>query len=247
MSDHILTTLDNHLLTIQMNRPEKKNALTREMYAAMAAALHAAEADDDIRVVLFTGTGGCFTSGNDLMDFINLPAPDEPRPVEDFLRTISTYKKPLVAAVNGLAIGVGVTMLMHCDFVYAAENARFRLPFVNLGVVPEAGSSLLLSHLVGARKAAELLMLGDWFDASKAVDLNFVNTLVANEQLLTYTLAQIDKLLAMPPEALRLTKELLKRPLADALQETIDIELRYFADRLQSAEAQAVFMKMMQR
>lgn len=247
MTNEIIITQQDQLLTIQMNRASKKNALTRAMYAQMAAALQQAADDDSIRVVLFTGVDDVFTSGNDLMDFINLPAPGEPRPVEDFLHGIATFKKPMVAAVNGLAIGVGTTMLMHCDFVYAADSARFRLPFVNLGVVPEASSSLLLSHLVGARKAAELLMLGEWFDAQTAAELNFVNTVVPAADLLDHTHTQINKLLALPPEALQITKQLLKRPHAAATLETMQVEGQLFQERLQSAEAQAIFMKMMQR
>lgn len=247
MTNFIELKIENHLLTIQMNRPEKKNALTRAMYATMAAALQEATTDDNIRVVLFTGTGTSFTSGNDLLDFINLPGPDEPRPVEDFLRAISSFNKPIVAAVNGLAIGVGVTMLLHCDFVYAAETATFRLPFVNLGVVPEAGSSLLLSQLVGVRKATELFMLGEWFDAPTAETLNLINGVTTAEELLPYTHKQIDKLLQQPTEALQITKQLLKRPLATAIQETISHETELFKQRLLSAETQAIFMKMMQR
>lgn len=243
MTNDILTTTRDGVLTIQMNRPGKKNALTRAMYAAMAAALHQAEADDSVRVILITGTADAFTSGNDLLDFVNLPQPGEPRPVEDFLRAISTAAKPIVAAVNGLAVGVGVTMLMHCDLVYAAEDARFRLPFVNLAVVPEAGSSLLLNHLVGYRKAAELFLLGEWFSAPTARDLHFVNAIYPTADLLPETEKQVAKLLAQPPEALRLTKMLLRRPLHAAIQETIATEGQLFQERLQSAEAQAVFMR----
>jgi enoyl-CoA hydratase/carnithine racemase len=243
MDTAIVTTNENGVLTIQMNRPHKKNALTRQMYADMAAALQQAEQDESVRVVLLTGTADCFTSGNDLSDFVYLSQPGEPRPVEDFLQAISTAAKPLVAAVTGLAVGVGVTMLMHCDLVYSADTARFRLPFVNLAVVPEAGSSLLLAHLVGARKAAELLMLGEWFSAATARELNFVNEIYPADELLSRTHEQIGKLLNQPPEALRLTKMLLKRPHVATVQETMAAESQIFFERLQSAEAQAVFQR----
>lgn len=244
MTTDILTTPRDGVFTIQMNRPGKKNALTQAMYAEMAHALQTAATDDTIRVILLTGTADSFTSGNDLTDFANLTqAGGGPRPAQQFLETISTAAKPIVAAVNGLAVGIGTTMLMHCDLVYAADTARFRLPFVNLALVPEAASSLFLTHLIGYRKAAELLMLGEWFDAATAHELRFVNAIYPAADLLAETDKHIAKLLALPPEALRLTKQLLRRPFAAAIAETIAHESDIFQQRLQSAEAQAVFMK----
>ena len=245
MSDLLFST-DNGVLTIQMNRPSKKNALTLAMYEGLTEGLRAAEADEGVRVVLLTGSGDSFTSGNDLMDFARLAqAGGGPRPAQQFLQVITAFSKPLVAAVNGLAVGIGTTMLMHCDFVYSAATARFRLPFVNLGLVPEAASSLFLSHLIGYRKAAELLMLGEWFDAPTARDLHFVNGIYPADELMAATAKHIDQLLALPPEALRLTKQLLRRPLASAIAETIDHEAEIFGERLQSAEARAAFMARM--
>lgn len=220
MSDQVLVTTQENFLKIQLNRPEKKNALTLAMYTAIAEAITQAEAEDAIRVVLITGTGDAFTSGNDIMDFIQAPPTGDDSPVFHFMRAIIQAQKPLVAAVNGLAIGIGTTMLLHCDLVYAAASARFRLPFVNLALVPELGSSLLLPRMLGHQRAAELLMLGDFFNAQKAYEFGLVNAVYEDKALLDMAWQKAQQLAAQPPAALRLTKSLLKRGSSAAVKET---------------------------
>ncbi len=256
MSNHVLTTSQESILQIQLNRPEKKNALTLAMYTAIAEAISQAEADDTIRVTLITGTGDAFTSGNDITDFIQ--APSSPplgeteggpggSPVFHFMRAITQAQKPLVAAVNGLAIGIGTTMLLHCDLVYAAASARFRLPFVNLALVPEAGSSLLLPRMLGHQRAAELLMLGDFFDAQKAYEFGLVNAVYEDKKLLDMAWQKAQQLAAQPPAALRLTKSLLKRGSSAAVQEAMTEELKHFQTQLQSPEAMEALQAFMER
>lgn len=232
----ILTDNADGILTITFNRVDKKNALTSAMYAAMADALGAAETDDSVRVILFTGNGGAFTAGNDLQDFLNNPPAGEDTPVFRFLRAISTASKPLVAAVSGVAVGVGTTMLLHCDLVYAAEDAKLSLPFVNLALVPEAASSLLLPRMIGHHRAAELLFLGEPFTAATAKEYGIVNAIFAGSKLLEEATAAARKLAAKPPTALRLTKQLLRQAKGDVAGQ-MAAEGRHFRAQLQSAEA----------
>lgn len=220
---------------IVFDRPDKRNAITVAMYAAMADALDAAEADPAVRVVLFHGRGGAFTAGNDLADFLAQPTDDPNRPVFRFLRLLSGARKPLVAAVHGPAVGIGTTMLLHCDFVLAAEDARFALPFVNLGLVPEAASSLLLPRLAGYQRAAEMLMLGEPFDAATAHRFGLVGKVLPATDLLEAARALAVRLAVRPPEALRATKALLKSPVA-SVPEKLEEEAAEFAFRLRSAE-----------
>jgi enoyl-CoA hydratase/carnithine racemase len=210
MSDHILTERIGAVLTIRMSRPEKKNALTPGMYTAMANALAAAAADDAIRVVLLCGAGGAFTSGNDLRDFVAAPPTGAESPVMAFLAGISTFPKPLVAAVEGVAVGIGTTMLLHCDLVVADPAARFALPFINLGLVPEAGSSLILPRQLGHLRAAELLMLGEMFDAPTAARHGIINKVSAPAAAEADAMVWVTALAAKAPTALRATKALLK-------------------------------------
>jgi enoyl-CoA hydratase/carnithine racemase len=198
------------VLRIQLNRPEKKNALTRAMYASLASAIEGADANPAIRVITIMGVGDVFTSGNDLKDFLDGRSTGPDNPVMRFLSAIASARTPLIASVNGLAVGVGVTLLLHCDLVYAAEEAVFQLPFVNLGVVPEAASSLLLPRFMGHHRAAELLFFGNRFDVRTARELGLVNS-VHPRSLLDGVVAEHAGALALkPPQALRLTKELLK-------------------------------------
>ncbi|MEM7343178.1 MAG: enoyl-CoA hydratase [Chloroflexota bacterium] len=247
MTDHILTSQEGAILRIQINRPDKKNALKSTMYRALADALVLADSERSIRVVFITGTDDSFTSGNDLMDFVNARPADEASPVIDFLQAISTLETPVVAAVNGVAVGVGTTMLLHCDLVYAAADARFQLPFVNLALVPEAASSYLLPQQIGYQRAAELLLLGDMFDADKAKEAGFVNEIVAPESLQVYAWEKAEALAQKAPEALRLTKKLLKQGNAHIVAETIQAELEVFRERLQSPEAMEVMQAFMAR
>lgn len=247
MTDHILTTVDNGVMTIRINRPEKKNALTVAMYGTMGASLQAAESDNNVRVVLITGAEGIFSAGNDIMDFMQNPPFDVNSPVASFLMAIVKAQKPIVAAVNGVAIGVGTTMLLHCDLVYAGENARFHLPFVDLALVPEAGSSYILPRMMGHQRAAELLMLSNPFDAQTAREFGFVNEVLSDDEVEAKAMAVARDLAAKPPAALRLTKALIKRGSAEAVEETIYHELGQFRQLLQSPEATEAFTAFMER
>lgn len=222
---------------IILNRADKKNAINQDMYAAMADALNAAQEDDALRVVVFTGSGDAFSAGNDMMDFLNPNARmgDADLPVERFLQAILTAKKPMLAAVNGLAVGIGTTMLMHCDLVYASDNARFSVPFINLGLMPEAASSLLLPAAIGPKKAAEMLMFGDFHDAETARDMGLINEVFTSESLMDEVMTRARALAAKPPSAMLLIKSLLKRE-PETPGARMARESALFAERLQSAE-----------
>jgi enoyl-CoA hydratase/carnithine racemase len=238
----ILTDRDGPVLRLQINRPEKKNALTLDMYVQMTAALEAADRDPAVRVILIHGGADSFTSGNDLQDFVQAPPVGDDSPVGKFITAISQARKPLVAAVAGAAVGIGTTMLLHCDFVYAAENTRFQLPFVNLALLPEAGSSLLLPMRVGHLRAAELLMLGEPFAAAKALQCGLVTEVSADAPAaLKAAQATAAKLAAKPPAALHLTKLLLKGPHAKQLAAQVADETRYFEEQVRSPEAAEAF------
>ena len=236
------------VVQITMNRPDRKNALDRASYAGLIAAIAAAEADALIRTILLTGAGGSFTSGNDIKDFAMAAAAGEgSRIAIDFLATISTAKKPIVAAVEGFAVGIGTTMLLHCDLAFAARSATFRLPFVTLGLSPEGGSSYLLPLVAGSKKAAELLMLGEAFNAETVAGAGLINTVTEDGTALETGLAKAKALAALPPESLALTKMLLKRGAAQAVAETIAIEAHHFGERLKSPEAMAAFMAFLKK
>jgi enoyl-CoA hydratase/carnithine racemase len=239
MPDDLRTALDGGVLALTLDRPAKKNALTRAMYAALADALDGAAADDAVRVVLVGGAGGAFTAGNDLGDFLADPPTGADSPVFRFLHALSTFPKPVVAAVEGAAVGVGTTMLLHCDLVYAGRSAAFRLPFADLGLVPEAASSYLLPRAVGPARAAELLLLGEPFGAEAAAAMGLVNAVVADPG--AHARERAETLAAKPPEALRLTKALLRRGSEAAVAEAMREEGRVFVERLASPEAQAAF------
>lgn len=232
----ILTSRADGILTITFNRPDKKNALTSAMYATLADALEAAETDNAVRVILFTGNGGAFTAGNDLQDFLNNPPEGDNTPVFRFLRAISLASKPMIAAVSGVAVGVGTTMLLHCDLVYAAENAKLSLPFVNLALVPEAASSLLLPRMVGHHRAAELFLLGEPFTAAAAKEYGIVNAVFAEDRLLDEATAVARKIAAKPPTAVKLTKQLLRQTKGDVAGQ-MAAEGAHFRAQLKSAEA----------
>lgn len=236
-TDLILTSRHDRTLRISLNNPKRKNALTLDMYSAMADALHQAKDDPEIRVVLFSGEGGCFTSGNDLGDFMQSPPTGEDSPVGRFLTALSAFPKPVVASVSGPAIGIGTTMLLHCDLVLADDTAKFRLPFVNLALVPEAASSLLLPAIVGHRVASELFLLGDGFDAETASAYGIVNRVCDAGSLEHDALALAERLASQPPEAVRQTKGLLKHSQAEAVRETMQCEGALFRKRLASPEA----------
>jgi len=245
--NHVIVETKDRVTRIELNRPEKKNALNPEMYAAMAQALLVADADAQVRAVLIHGQAGCFTSGNDVRDFLELPRGPGESPAADFLRAISGAKKPLVAAVGGPAVGVGTTMLLHCDLVYAAPNARLQLPFVPLGLLPEAASSLLLPVMAGYRRAAELLLLGAPFGAEKALAAGIVTEIVPEAELLERARQAAAALAALPPASVQMTKELMKRGLAQQVQERMTEELQLFGERLRSPEAKEALRAFMEK
>jgi enoyl-CoA hydratase/carnithine racemase len=240
MADEILATTSGAVLELRLNRPDKKNAITAAMYAALADALNGAADDPSVHVVTISGSGGTFTSGNDLNDFLSDPPRDPDRPVFRFLRAISTFPKILVAAVAGPAVGVGTTMLLHCDLVVAAPSAMFSLPFVDLGLVPEAASSLLLPALIGRHRAAKHLVLGDPFSAETALAYGLVSEIVAEEDLEARVAAIARRISSKPPEAVRLTKKLLAHDPA-AVRTRIAEEAELFTKRLKSPEAAEAF------
>lgn len=235
------------ILTVRINRPEKKNALNFAMYGALADALMRADSDPAIRVLLLTGHDDCFTSGNDVADFISYPPAGPDSPVLRFLMALPAAVKPVVVAVSGPAVGVGVTMLLQCDLVYAAETAIFQMPFVSLGLCPEAGSSQLLPQLVGHQRASELLLLAEPFSAARAEQLGIVTAVVPQAQLLQTARARALQLAAQPAAAVRLTKALLKRSQNAAIQETIRVEIDCFLKQLSSPEAREALQAFMER
>ena len=222
---------------IWFDRADKKNAITAEMYALLGAALAAADADPLARAVLLHGSADCFTAGNDVADFLNAPRTPGASPARALFAALPRMKKPVVAAVGGPAVGIGTTMLLHCDFVYAAPSARFQLPFVPLGIVPEFGSTLLLPLIAGYQRAARLLLLGQPFTAQQAYEAGIVTEVVAQEKLLDHSLEIARALASLPPESIRLTKRLMKARYAEALAAAIDEETRIFTERLGSPEA----------
>jgi len=247
MSDHILLSEADAILTIQINRPDKRNALTAKMYATIADALENAATNPKIRVVFITGTTDCFTSGNDVVDFMQNPPPDEHSPVMRFLHNLSTFKKPVVAAVNGPAVGVGTTLLLHCDLIYAAESTVFQAPFVSLGLCPEAASSYLLPTLIGLPKAAEILMLGESFDAQTALSYGLINAVFPDEEYRQLAYAKAKKLAAQPAKGLRLTKHLLRNAHAELVKKTMNEEGEHFKTMLQSPEATEAMSAFLQK
>lgn len=244
-------TLDG-VYTIEIARPEKKNALTVAMYAAMAEGLRAAGADTAVRAVLITGQPGIFTSGNDLEDFMARPpgqggsnAADSP--VFQFMRALLECEKPVVAAVTGAAIGIGTTMLLHCDFAYVSDEARLAMPFVGLGLVPEYASSLLVPQLVGQRRAAEHLLLGDPFTAEQAVEYGFANAVLPAAEVVNHARRVAQRFNALPPGAVREAKRLMRAPQREQILQVIATEGELFAKRLRSPEAMEAFQAFFQK
>lgn len=246
VSAHVTSEIRSKVLIVRINRAQKKNALTIDMYAALNDALRGAQDNGAIRAVLIAGQPGCFTAGNDIADFLDHPPLDSTHPVFAFLSTLASARKPLVAAVSGIAVGIGTTLLLHCDLVYAADDARFALPFVDLGVVPEAASSLLLPRLCGHQRAAELLLLGQPFGAEAAHDIGFVNEICAKQDVFEKALAAAIMLAGKPQAALMATKSLLKRG-AEPIAERLAEENRVFAERLKSPEAKEAFNAFLER
>jgi enoyl-CoA hydratase/carnithine racemase len=229
------------IMTIAFNRPDKKNAITAAMYQTMADALAGAEDDPKVRAILIRGSVGIFSAGNDLEDFMKQPPKGEDAPVFQFLRRISTMGKPVVASVAGAAIGIGTTLLLHCDFVYAADSAVFSLPFAQLGLCPEAASSLLLPRIAGYQLAAEKLMLGEAFDAKEAHRMGVVNRLLPAAEVDAFALAQAAKLAALPASSLRVTKSLMKHASEREVAVRMTDEAVHFSKMLLAPEAREAF------
>ncbi|HEY3075239.1 MAG TPA: enoyl-CoA hydratase [Burkholderiales bacterium] len=221
---------------IELARLDKKNAITTEMYVQLGEALAAADADPEVRAVLLHGSRDCFTAGNDLSDFLKRP-PGAKSPSWRFFEVLPSLQKPIVAAVGGPAIGIGTTLLLHCDLVYATPETRFQLPFVGLGIVPEFGSTYLLPLIAGYQRAAELLLLGQPFTAEKAREVGIVTAVVPQAELLERAGKAAAMLAELPPESIRLTKRLMKSAHAAAVREQIGEEGRIFVERLASPEA----------
>ncbi len=239
MDAHVLVERRDAVLSVMLARPERRNAITVAMYAALADAIEGAQGDSSIRLITLEGQGDDFTAGNDLGDFINtLPRPgkEDDIPVWRLLRALARNRVPIVAAVHGNAVGIGTTMLFHCDFVLAEDGSRFVMPFVDLGLVPEAASSLLLPRLAGRRRAARYLLLGEPFGATEALDMGLASHVVPQGQLKPALAGLVAALLAKPPEALRQTQALLRREATEEILERMELENGHFAERLQSDE-----------
>lgn len=236
MTGQIKISRVDSALCIQMYRPEKKNALAPEMYAGIAEAIRGADTDDDIRTIILHGIDGCFTSGNDLQNFRNGPSADRVYPHNIYIDALRHAQKPVIAAVNGLALGIGTIMLFHCDFVYAAPETRFSLPFVNLGLSPEGGTSYILPHLIGYQKAAELIMLGKQFDVELAERIGLVNEIVPAAQLMESAFETAEQIATKSPDSIRAAKALLKRGMSDAVTTAMARERDIFNERMESSE-----------
>ncbi|MCS5708038.1 enoyl-CoA hydratase/isomerase family protein [Candidatus Berkiella cookevillensis] len=236
--ESIICQQRDNVLIIEFNRAEKKNALSRAMYQSLTQALLEAEQQDSIHAVVLSGSETCFTAGNDLSDFIDAKSMHDLEPVLNLLMLLPRFKKPLIAAVNGLAIGIGTTLLLHCDMVIADHSSQFQLPFINLAACPEAASSFLLPRLVGHVKASELLMLGERFDAQTALQLKIINEIAPIHSALTIALEKANKIASKSPKAIQLTKALLKKPILEEVSSVTAYEAKSFFECLQSKEAQ---------
>ena len=250
----IKTAVLNGVATIEIARPEKKNALTVAMYQAMTDVLVAAKADPAVRAVLITGQPGVFTSGNDIEDFMSrgTGAPGQggdpmDSPVFRFMFALLDCDKPVVAAVTGAAIGIGTTMLLHCDFVYVSDEARLAMPFVALGLVPEFASSLVVPQLMGHRRAAEKLLLGDPFTPEQAVDCGIASAVLPATEVVNHARRIAERFNALPPGAVREAKQLMRGPQHDALRSAIRTEAEVFGRRLKSPEAMEAFQAFFQK
>ena len=243
----IKTATLNGVATIEIARPEKKNALTGAMYTAMADALLAAQADPAVRAVLITGQPGIFSSGNDIEDFMNRPPSLTESPSFAFMKALLGCDKPVIAAVTGAAIGIGTTLLLHCDFVYVSDEARLAMPFVSLGLVPEFASTWIVPRLLGNVRAAEKLLLGDPFTGADAVEAGIANAVLPAAEVVRHARRVAERFNSLPPGAVQETKRLLRRAGKAELLETIAVEGEAFGQRLQSAEAKEAFSAFFQK
>lgn len=248
MSEYILVEREGGLLTLRFNRADKMNALTRAMYARLAELLAAANEDREVRAVLITGSNECFTSGNDVADFLQHPPTGTDTPVFEFMRALFELEKPVVAAVAGPAVGIGTTLLLHCDLVYVAADAKLRTPFVNLGLCPEFGSSLLLPRLLGPVRVAQMLLLGEGFTGQQAAQWGIATqALESGEATLAKAREMALRFLELAPSAVRDSKRLMRAPGREELRRVIEAEGELFCQRLRSPEAVEALSAFMQR
>jgi enoyl-CoA hydratase/carnithine racemase len=246
MSD-IVTERSGSILRVQLNRPVKKNAMTSAMYVTIAASLNAAAKDDDIRVVLWHGAGDSFCAGNDLEDFLKNPMGPGDSPQSRLIEALINFDRPIVAAVQGFAIGGGTTMLTHCDFVYAGESAKFQMPFINLALVPEFGTSYSIPARIGYLRAAELIQLGEPFDAKRAAELGLVTRVVPDQKLLATATETAQKLAEKPAGARQACKRLMRQPARVQLEQVAKLENEEFSARLRSADAKEAFTAFLEK
>ena len=246
MSD-IITERSGNILRIQLNRPEKKNAMTLAMYITLADLLNDAAKDDQIRVVLWHGAGDSFSAGNDIEDFLKNPPGAGASPQARLIQALINFDKAIVAAVQGAAIGGGTTMLTHCDFVFAGESAKFQMPFVNLAVVPEFGSSYSVPARIGHLRAAELILLGQPFNASRAAELGLVTRVVPDQELLATATKTASALAEKPPRALQACKRLMRSSTREQLERAVKLENEEFSKRVRSAEAKEAFTAFLEK
>jgi enoyl-CoA hydratase/carnithine racemase len=248
MSEHVLVEREGGLLTLRLNRPDKMNALTRAMYSQMAEVLDAANEDRAVRAVLITGGAECFTSGNDVADFLQAPPTGMDSPVFQFMRALFDFSKPVVAAVAGPAVGIGTTLLLHCDLVYVSRDAKLRTPFVNLGLCPEFGSSLLLPRLLGQAKAAEVLLLGEAFTGAQAAEWGIASDALEDGPSTVAKAREMAlRFLELAPSAVADSKRLMRAPGREELRKVIEEEGALFGQRLRSPEAIEALSAFMQR
>ena len=244
----IQTRTENGVAYIAIARPEKKNALSGAMYGELAQAFRAAEADEDVRAILLHGDRSIFTSGNDIQDFAQRSdISTGASPAKAFMVALTGAAKPVVAAVNGAAIGIGTTLLLHCDLIYLADDAVLKMPFVNLGLCPEFGSSLVLPAVAGHARAAEKLLLGEAIAPDEAVAMGIATGVLPADEVLAFARAQAERLAKLPPQAVQTSKRLMRAPGAPALAAHIEVELKAFQERLGSAEAKEAFAAFLER
>jgi enoyl-CoA hydratase/carnithine racemase len=243
----IVTELSESILFVRLNRPAKRNAMTSSMYATLADVFSNAAKDDQTRVVLWSGVGDSFCAGNDIEDFVKNPPGPEDSPQSRLMNALVDFDKPIVAAVQGYAIGGGTTMLTHCDFVYAGESARFRMPFIDLAVLPEFGSSHSVPAMIGQIRAAELILLGSPFDARRAAELGFVTQVVSDRDLLATATETAKKLAAKPTGALQASKRLMKSAVRGQLKVAMKLENKEFSVQVRSDEAREAFAAFLEK
>ena len=248
MENYLLTELtDTGVLTLTLNRFDKLNAFNNSFYLQLADALRQADCNSQVRVVVIRGSEQCFCAGNDLADFVNGMDFSRDMPLMQYLLTLLHFSKPIIAAVAGPAVGIGTTMLMHCDLVYMADNTVLKLPFTDLGVVPEFAASLILPRLAGHQRAAEMILLADKFDAATALQIGLANKVVSSDQLFASASASAEKLAAKAPQSLRISKQLLKAEIIEQIEQVIDNEFGYFAAALNGPESQEAVSAYLQK